>query len=82
MSANPTSTTAQVAVFLPAKTCNGGCCPRCVRCRVAAHRARNKFQQEKRSGMGMSFDGRCSGKLRNIGRDRPAGYAERMTVSI
>ena len=54
-------------------------------CRVAAHRAREretelKFQQERRSGLGMSFDGRFNGKLRDVGRNRPTGYAARMVA--
>ncbi len=54
-------------------------------CRVAAHRARERetdlqFQQKRRSGLGMSFDGRFNGKLRDIGRNRPAGYAARMAA--
>jgi hypothetical protein len=54
-------------------------------CRVAAHRASNpkpeprplKFYLNQRTGISLSFDGRTCGGLRDVGLDRPAGYAAR-----
>lgn len=51
-------------------------------CRVAAHRENNRalarqFKTERHSAFGMSFDGRFSGALRDVGRNRPNGYAAR-----
>jgi hypothetical protein len=51
-------------------------------CRVAAHRRVRRertlqFRSELRAAFGMCFDGRLGGTMRNVGRNRPSGYAAR-----